>query len=139
RKRAAADLAIEALIKVGFKREQMRYLTAETGAGFLNTVKSVFTGISPEEEKLVSNLTGMGLSTEEAQYFSDEYAQGSVILAIQTQGDEEMALNVLAQYGAHNARKGTSLHGWSANASPQAPAAEANNYAAPVQDQSNYS
>jgi hypothetical protein len=138
RKRAAADLAIEALTKVGFKREQMRYLTAGTGAGFLNTVKSVFTGISPEEEKLVSNLTDMGLSAEEAQYFSDEYTQGSAILAIQTQGDEEMAMNILAQYGAHNARKGTNLHGWSASASPQAPAAEADNYTAPVQDPSNY-
>jgi len=138
RKRAAADLAIDALTRVGFKREQMRYLVAETGAGFLDTIKSVFTGISPEEEKLVSNLTDMGLSAEEAQYFSDEYTQGSAILAIQTQGDEEMALNILAQYGAHNAKKGTSLHGWPVNTPPQAPAAEPGDYATPTQDQSDY-
>jgi hypothetical protein len=104
RDRSAADLAMQALLNAGFKREQIRYLTADTAGGFFDSLKSVFTGVSPAEESLVSNLTDMGLSSEEAQYFSDEYKQGSVILAIKTQGDDEMALNILSQYGAYNAK-----------------------------------
>lgn len=105
RNRSAAELALKELLDAGFTREQMRCLVAEDVGGFFADLKSLFTGVDPETHDLVSNLTALGLSDEEALYFSDEYAQGSTILAIKTLGDEEMALNILYQYGAHNARK----------------------------------
>jgi hypothetical protein len=123
---------MQALANAGFKREQMRYLVADAAGGFLDSLKSVFTGLSPEEESLVSNLTDMGLSTEEAQYFSDEYARGSVILAIKTQGDEEIVLNILYEYGAYNAKERARFGG--VMASPNRPVSSTgpDEYTAPV-------
>ncbi len=100
---AAAEKAIDALAEIGFERTKMRCLLAQDGSSLLDDLKSFVTGASPEEERLVRKLTDMGLTDEEATYFSEEYAQGSAILAIKTQGDEAMAVNVLHQYGAHNA------------------------------------
>lgn len=100
---AAADLAQEALVEAGFPREKIRCLLAGSTPTFLENVKSFFTGANPDEEHLLHNLMEMGLTDEEADYFSDEYARGSAILAIQTQGDDAMAVNILHQYGAHNA------------------------------------
>ena len=137
RNRSAADLAMEALLDAGFKKEQIRYLVAGNTGGFLDNLKSVFSGINPAEEHLVSNLTDMGLTGEEAQYFSDEYARGSAILAIKTQGDDQMALNILYRYGAYNARdKANSFSGVTPPGSQQAQSAtETPVYANSVQGQ----
>jgi hypothetical protein len=105
RNRSAADLAMDALTNVGFQPDQMRCLVADSAGGFIDSLKSVFTGLTPVEETLVHDLTQMGLTNEEALYFSDEYTQGSAILAIKTQGDDEMALDILYRYGANNARE----------------------------------
>ena len=133
RDRSAAELAMQALINAGFKREQMRYLVADAAGGFLDNIKSVFTGLNPEEERLISNLTDMGLSSDEARYFSDEYARGSALLAIKTQGDAEMALNVLYEYGAHNAKERARFGGIMASPNRSVPPTEGPDaYAAPV-------
>ncbi len=100
----AVEPTIEALVQVGFQREKIRCLLAGSGNSLLDELRSFVTGESPDEEHLVHNLTDMGLTAEEADYFSDEYAQGSAILAVKTQGDEAMAVNILHDHGALNAR-----------------------------------
>lgn len=100
---ADADRAMKALVEAGFAPEKMRCLLAGTGKSLFDDLKGFLTGAGGDEEHLVSKLTDMGLTDEEAQYFSDEYAQGSAILALKTQGDDAMAVNILHQYGAHNA------------------------------------
>lgn len=109
RDRSAAELAMQALHNAGFRQEQMRCLVTGTSGNFFEDLKSFFTGVSPDEKNLVNNLTEMGLSDTETQYFSDEYAMGSAILAVKTQGDEQMALNILDQYGVHNAKRSMSF------------------------------
>ena len=95
-----ADLAVKALLKAGFEEEKIRCFQESSGVSLLDAFKSMLTGLSPDEERLIRKLTDMKLTEEEALYFSDEYERGSTILAVKTQGDDPMAVNILHQYGA---------------------------------------
>ncbi|HEX7735820.1 MAG TPA: hypothetical protein VF458_13205 [Ktedonobacteraceae bacterium] len=97
---ADADLAVKALLRAGFEETKIRCFQESSGVSLLDAFKGFLEGVSPDDERLIRKLTDMKLTEEEALYFSDEYARGSAILAVKTQGDDAMAVNILHQYGA---------------------------------------
>lgn len=103
RDRSAAEQAIDALYNAGFAHEQIQYSIPGTSGSFLKDLKSLFTGTSTSEGHLANDLTNMGLSDAEAQYYSNEYNNGNLILAVRAPGREMEAMQVLHQYGAYNA------------------------------------
>jgi hypothetical protein len=104
RDRSMAEQAIEALYNAGFGREQTSFLAPGTSGGFVENLKSIFTGTTPNNGNFSDNLTNMGLSDDEASFYSNEYNKGNVILAVRAPGREQEALNIMHQYGAYNSR-----------------------------------
>lgn len=107
RDRAMAEEAIEALYDAGFQREQIRYSMPGNAGGFFEDLKNMFTGASSTDtngDHLANDLTGMGLSDEEAQYYTNEYNNGNTILTVQAANREQEALSILHQHGAYNSR-----------------------------------
>ena len=101
--RAMADDAVEALHNAGFEDERISYSTPGTSGGFFEDIKSLFTGTNPGADNLIHNLTDIGLSNEQAQYYADEYNNGNTILVVNAPGREEQVLSILHQYGAYSA------------------------------------
>ncbi|HLG66014.1 MAG TPA: hypothetical protein VKY19_29120 [Ktedonosporobacter sp.] len=105
RDRAMAEDAIGALYDAGFQREQIRYSMPGNAGGFFEDLKNMFTGASSTDtngDHLTDDLTGMGLSDEEARYYTDEYNNGNTILTVQAANREQEALSILHQHGAYN-------------------------------------
>jgi hypothetical protein len=102
--RAVAEQAMDALAAAGFERDNMHAIVPGSSPGFFEELKSFFTGTEPtpdtDEDKLVRNLMGMGLSNEQARYYSQAYTQGYTLLTVQAPGREQDVLAVLHQYGA---------------------------------------
>jgi hypothetical protein len=106
--RSMAEQAIDALHTAGFTSEQVRYSAAGTSGSILADLKSLFTGQNTNSGNITNDLTDMGLSNEEAQYYSHEFTNGNTILAVLASGREQEALNILHQYGAYNTRTSNS-------------------------------
>lgn len=107
RDRAMAEQAIEALYDAGFHREQIRYSMPDSAGGFFADLKNMFMGTTPSDtngDHLADDLTDVGLSDEESQYYADEYANGNTILTVQAADREQEVLSILHQHGAYNSR-----------------------------------
>ena len=102
RDRALADQAMDALFNAGFDRSQIRYAGPGTSGSFLEDIKNLFTGPSTGGGSIVNDLTGMGLSDEEAQYYSNEYGNGNTVVAVKAPGREQEAMNILQGFKAYN-------------------------------------
>ncbi len=100
---AIADEAVEALHNAGFENEHISYSAPGGSGGFLEGLKSLFTGTAPGADDLIHDLTNMGLSNEQAQYYVDEYNNGNTLLSVNAPGREEQVLGILHQYGAYSA------------------------------------
>jgi uncharacterized protein (TIGR02271 family) len=99
-----ADRAIDALQNAGFGDDQIWYSGRDTSSGgFLAGLKSLFTGQDATTNSVADDLTGMGLSNEEAQYYANEYQAGHAIVAVKPTGNEQQdAMEILRSNGAHN-------------------------------------
>jgi hypothetical protein len=106
--RSMAEQAIDALHTAGFTSDQVRYSAPGTSGSILADLKSLFTGQNTNSGNITNDLTDMGLSNEEAQYYSHEFTNGNTILAVLASGREQEALNILHQYGAYNTRTSNS-------------------------------
>jgi DNA-binding transcriptional MerR regulator len=102
RDRSMAEQAMAALSDAGFSRDQIRYAGPGTSGGFFEDIKSLFTAPGTTVENLAHDLTGMGLSDNEARYYADEYNSGNTIIAVKAPGREQEAMEVLNRYGAYN-------------------------------------
>jgi Heat induced stress protein YflT len=102
--RSMAEQAVGALYHAGFEHEQMRYSVPGNAGSFFEGLKSLFTGTSTYGGELANDLTSMGLSDEEARYYSNEYSNGNVILAVQARGREQEAWSILHRYGAYTSQ-----------------------------------
>ncbi|MBA2678736.1 MAG: hypothetical protein H0U76_10140 [Ktedonobacteraceae bacterium] len=127
--RAAADDAVEALHNAGFEDERISYSTPGASGGFFEDLKSLFTGANPGADNLIHNLTDVGLSSEQAQYYADEYNSGNTILVVNAPGREEQVLSILHQFGAYSAHSAGvqfgGAHAASTSADSVAPAVDA--------------
>jgi len=99
-----AEQAVGALYQAGFEHEQMRYSVPGNAGSFFEGLKSLFTGTSTYGGELANDLTSMGLSDEEARYYSNEYSNGNIILAVQARGREQEAWSILHRYGAYTSQ-----------------------------------
>jgi uncharacterized protein (TIGR02271 family) len=101
--RAQAENAIEQLHNAGIPDEQISYSGGSSaGGGFLAGIKSLFTGEDATNTSLVSDLTGMGLSQDEANYYDNEYRQGRYIVAVNAGSRWQDAQTILNSGGAYN-------------------------------------
>jgi hypothetical protein len=102
RDRASAEEAMHELNNAGFTHDQIRYAGPGSTGGFLEDIKSLFTGPGTSSEHLANDLTRMGLSNEEARYYANEYSNGHPIIAMKAPNHEQDALNILNRHGAYN-------------------------------------
>lgn len=102
RDRAAAEEAMHELNDAGFARDQIRYAGPGSTGGFLEDIKSLFTGPGTSSEHVANDLTRMGLSNDEARYYANEYSNGHPIIAMKAPNHEQDALNILNRHGAYN-------------------------------------
>ncbi len=102
RDRAIAEQAMESLQHAGFDRDQIRYAGPGTIGSFFDDIKSLFTGPNTPGNALVNDLSNMGLSDEEAQYYANEYNNGNSIIAVKAIGREQEAANILQGFGAYH-------------------------------------
>jgi chemotaxis protein histidine kinase CheA len=138
RDRTQADQAMDALHNAGIDRSQIHFAGPGTKGNFLEDIKSLFVGQSTSGSDITNNLTDMGLSNDEAQYYSNEYNNGNTVVTVQAPGREQEALNVLHSYNAYTYQDNAASAG-AANYAQQPSYVEQSDYnaanqQAPVQD-----
>lgn len=151
-----AEQAIERLQQAGINNDQIRYSAGGTHhGGFLAGMKSLFTGEKEGEEsgQFSNDLTSMGLSSDEADYYAREHEAGRTIVTVQPGTYEQDAQTILnscggSTYGAGtNAAQAGSYQTTSGSSQPAGTTQQANdtqasrtrstdNYATTGQDQS---
>jgi len=97
---AVAEQAIDALTHAGIASDQIRYLAPGNSGGFFEALKSFFTGEEANGNP-IHDLSHMGLSGSEVQYYSEAYNQGYTILAVNTSGYPGDVRGMLHHYGAY--------------------------------------
>ncbi len=126
--RSMAEQAVQALHDAGISDEQIHY--SSSSGGLLEDIKSLFTGSSNNDD-----FSGLGLSDEEARYYSNEYNKGNSVIAVQALGHEEDVLSVLNRYSAYSYHNdpavATSAAAVSDNVAQSAAGTDATNYAGP--------
>ncbi len=103
---ANADRAIDALETAGFSSGQIHHSgrgAAATG-GFLSGVKNFFAGddTATTGGHVAEDLTSMGVSSEEANYYDNEYKSGRTVVSIDAGDRAEEAKTILDTNGAYN-------------------------------------
>jgi len=77
---------------------------SNTGGGFLAGLKRLFTGSDVGAGDVTGDLTDMGLTQDEARYYSDQYSAGHAIVAVMpdSREQEQAAMELLRSNGAHS-------------------------------------
>lgn len=101
RDQSAAEQAANALYNAGFEQEQIQYMVPGTSGSFFEGLKSFLTGTNEGGGNLSDELTRMGLSDSDAQFYANEYNNGNPILIVRAAERGTEAMNVLRQYGAY--------------------------------------
>jgi len=101
-----ADQAINDLKSVGFNNNQIRYFgpgaTSGSSGNFFDDLKNWFTGQDATSGSVTNDFADMGISNEEAQYYSNEYKNGHPVLVVHTRDHQREALDILHRYGAYD-------------------------------------
>jgi chemotaxis protein histidine kinase CheA len=125
--RSMARQAVEALRNAGFNQDQIRYAgpggTGSASGSFFEDLKSLFMGQDTTRGNLASDLTDMGLSNEEAQYYAHECDQGHSVIAVSAPDREQEAMSILQSQGAYN-----NYSVWSSSREPIAPDQQPSSY-----------
>ncbi|GAC1633086.1 MAG: YsnF/AvaK domain-containing protein [Ktedonobacteraceae bacterium] len=107
---ANADRAIDALQTAGFNTNDIHHSgrvtdTTSSGGGFLTSIKNFFTGndtTATTGGHVANDLTGMGVSNEEAQYYDNEYKNGRTVVSVNAGDRAAEAKTILDTNGAYN-------------------------------------
>jgi len=110
---AAASRTVDLLQGAGFGGTQISYLDPnqrDSGGGFLAGLKRLFTGSDVDAGDVTDNLTDMGLTQDEAQYYRDQYTAGRAIVAVMPEsGEQEQdAMEILRSNGGRSYTTGSS-------------------------------
>lgn len=101
----AAERTIAQLRGVGISNDQIFYsnkASAENG-GFMEGLKNFFTGgQSASPSQVASDLSAMGVSNDEANYYAREYQAGHSIVAVYPRERYREAVEILRNNGAYN-------------------------------------
>lgn len=108
-KKASAERAIEELYNAGIPSDRISYSGGGgniVSEGFLDSIKHMFSGVGHEKisSDIVNDLSTMGLSREEAQYYAQEYDGGRTIVAVQIEQQSQDVMNIMRNHGAHDFR-----------------------------------
>jgi hypothetical protein len=105
---AMASRAVDDLQRAGFSNAQVSFLDPhqENVGGFLASIRRLFPGHGPEAGAVRDDLTHMGLSKEEVDYYTDEYDAGHALIGVRPDSveQEHSAMMVLRSDGAYNYR-----------------------------------
>src|SRR6266568_5107034 len=73
--RAQAEQAVTELRNAGFRNDQIEFAGhgAATDGGLLASLKSLFTGEDTTTDHVYEDLVGIGMPTEDARYYQQEY------------------------------------------------------------------
>jgi len=99
--RGMAERAIEGLHDAGIGNNQISYSGAAASGGFLEELKSVFTGDTSGAGDVAGDLKKMGIPANEADYYANEYRTGHPILAVKTNGRMQEVANILSSNGGY--------------------------------------
>ena len=111
---ANADRAIDALQAAGFSSADIHHSgrgtgtasTGTSGGGFFAGVKNFFTGddttTGTTGGHVADDLTNMGVSNDEAQYYDNEYNSGRTVVSVNAGSRAEEAKTILDTNGAYN-------------------------------------
>jgi hypothetical protein len=116
--RTMAEQAIDALHSAGFPSELIRYSAPGASGSILADLKSLFTGQNVTSDTVANDLSTMGLSDEEAQYYSAAYSDGNTILTVSASARAQEVDTILHQYGAYTTS--TAPSSTATTASPEA-------------------
>ncbi len=128
-----ADRAIDALQNAGFSSGQIHRSGRGTAAagGFLEGVRNFFTGddTAASGGHVADDLTNMGVSNDEAQYYENEYNNGRTIVSVNAGDRAEEAKTILDTSGAYNYanQRGTST-GYTSAAATTGTTTDTTNY-----------
>lgn len=116
---ANADRAVEQLRSAGLSDNQIHWFEKTSGWDLVH----LFTGRKGKPEALEQDLTDMGISRKEAQYYEREYKAGRTIVTVHPGDRRQQAMSILNSNGAYNysTRQGTTQT--SGSAGPRAPGA----------------
>ena len=133
---AMASRTVELLQGAGFGGTQISYLDPNqnnAGGGFLAGLKRLFTGSDVDASDVTNDLTNMGLSQDEARYYSDQYSAGHAIVAVmpESREQEQDAMEILRSNGAYNYTTRSSTTQMGTTAQP-ADYTQTNTYAQPT-------
>ncbi len=111
---ANADRAIDALQAAGFSSADIHHSGRNTGdagstgsgGGFFAGLKNFFTGddttTGTTGGHVADDLTSMGVSNDEAQYYDNEYNNGRTVVSVNAGSRAEEAKTILDTNGAYN-------------------------------------
>src|SRR6266566_5652375 len=109
--RAQAEQAVTELRNAGFRNDQIEFAGhgAATDGGLLASLKSLFTGEDTTTDHVYEDLVGIGMPTEDARYYQQEYKAGRSIVAVADADASKLqeASTALARYGGYGADQRT--------------------------------
>ena len=99
--RDQANRTIDELRRASFSYNQIRLVERGAG-GFLENLKSLFTGQETISSNKADDLMRMGVPEQDASNYQSELDAGSVIMIIKAAGQPEQAMTILRQNGARD-------------------------------------
>jgi len=98
-----AERAVNDLKDTGFSNDEILYSSRQGRGGFFDNLKSWITGEETASiGDVAKNLRDMGVPEEAANYYAREREAGHPIIAVNSPGHEQNAVNVLARNGGHS-------------------------------------
>jgi uncharacterized protein (TIGR02271 family) len=95
-----AEDAIAELRHAGFRDDQIRQARHE-GSSLLNQFMNKLAGHEDSSGHLTDTLVAMGAPPEEATYYQYEYDQGHTVVAVESDGHQQVAKEILSRFGAY--------------------------------------
>jgi uncharacterized protein (TIGR02271 family) len=99
--RSQAEQAITQLRNAGFRDDQVRYWVGASSGGFLETVKSAFSGQEGTSSRVYDDLTGLGMPEADASSFQQEADAGRTIVGVLAADRQQEVIDILASYGGY--------------------------------------
>ena len=100
-----AELAADELRRVGFSDDEISVIKhrAESG-GFIDNLKSLFTGQEGEPVRTADDFIRMGVPEQDASYYQSELDAGRTIELVRVAGQQQAVLEILRKNGAMTSR-----------------------------------
>ena len=100
---AEAEQAVDELRRVGFSDDEISVSRhGATTSGFMESLKSLFTGQGTATATTADDFMRMGVPEQDAGYYQRELDAGRTIVLVRAAGLQEQALGILRQHGAYD-------------------------------------